>query len=149
MATSLGSTKLTKPEEDLGAEGTVQPFPPCLEGKAPTLGTSLGLHNPTGGIKDQGSDGTQLLCSIWAQHPREKHEDGLGLAALLLNHSAAVAHGDGGAAPQKLAASKTKGYSFRTVSSEGKLKSALEGLKPVLEKVKPMLGGLKPVLGGL
>lgn len=41
MATSLGSTKLTKPEEDLGAEGTVQPFPPCLEGTAPTLGTSL------------------------------------------------------------------------------------------------------------
>lgn len=50
----------------------------------------------------------------------------------------------------KLAASKNQGHSFRTVSSEGKLKSVLEGLKPVLGKVKPMLGGgLKPVLGGL
>lgn len=41
MAPSLGSTKLTKAEKDLGAGGTVQPFPTCLEGKAPTLGTSL------------------------------------------------------------------------------------------------------------
>lgn len=88
MATSSGSTKLTKAEKDLGAGGTVQPFQHALrERLPPRVHPCLGLHNPSGGIREQGTGITQLVCSIWAQHPREKHEDGLGLAALLLlNH---------------------------------------------------------------
>lgn len=51
MATSLGSTKLTKVRKDQGAGGTVQPFSACLEGKAPTPGTS-----PSGSPKSHWRD---------------------------------------------------------------------------------------------
>lgn len=88
MALSLGRTKLTKAEKDLGAGGTVQPFPFSLRERLPPwVQPCLGLHGSIGGVREQVSGATQLVCSIWAQHPGEKREDGFGLAALLLlNH---------------------------------------------------------------